>query len=128
MNRNNVMKVVQKRFLRSSLRRSFRVILFLLLDLIILWTFHIYLIIKSFLISLYTDYDFYNNIVHSYGISNFTYLFKDPKFGKSLINTFLFVAGVVPISIIISLAIALLINRDRKSTRLNSSHLAISYA
>jgi len=108
------MKVGEKMFLQPTWRGTFRAILYLLPALIILGTFNIYPIIKSFLISLYTDYDFYNNIVHSYGISNFTYLFKDPKFGKSLINTFLFVAGVVPISIIISLAIALLINSVSK--------------
>lgn len=99
---------------RPTGRSTFKAFLYLLPALLILVTFNIYPIIKSFLISLYTDYDFYNDIVHQYGFGNFIALFKDPKFATSLLNTFIFVAGVVPASIIISLGISLLLNSGIK--------------
>src|SRR5690625_6584645 len=107
MNRNNVMKVGEKMFLQPTWRGTFRAILYVLPALIILGTFNIYPIIKSVLISLYTDDDFYNNIVHSYEISNFTYLFKNHKFVKFSINIFFFVFVVVGIFIIFFLFVIL---------------------
>lgn len=92
-------------------RNTCKAYLFLLPALIILFTFNIYPIIKSFLMSFYTDYDFYQNIVYQLGFDNFVYLFQDQNFRKALLNTTLYVLGVVPISIILSLSIALLVNQ-----------------
>lgn len=82
--------------------------------MLILLVFNIYPIIKSFLISFYTDYDYFNNIVYEYGIDNFIAIVQDPNFITALKNTGIFVIGVVPVSIVLSLTIALLLNNKIK--------------
>lgn len=86
--------------------------------LIILGIFSLYPIIKSFIMSFYADYDFFNDVVHAYGFDNFVYIFQDDDFYDSLWNTLLFVVGVVPASIIISLIIAVFLNSKIKFGKL----------
>ncbi|SER56886.1 multiple sugar transport system permease protein [Gracilibacillus ureilyticus] len=93
---------------------TLKAFLYLLPALLILIVFNIYPIIKSFLMSFYTEYDFYNDIVYKYGLSNFSDILNDPNFIKAVINTTVFVIGVVPISIITSLAIAVMLNSKVK--------------
>ncbi len=61
--------------------------------------------------SFYTKYDFFKDIVSQYGIDNFKFIFADPDFHLAVKNTLIFVVGVVPLTVIISLVIALLLNR-----------------
>ncbi|TYS17820.1 sugar ABC transporter permease [Rossellomorea vietnamensis] len=99
---------------RPTLLATLKALLYLLPALIILGVFNIYPIIKSFLMSFYTDYDYFNDIVNAYGLDNFIYIFTDPEFWLSMKNTIIFVIGVVPLSIIISLGIAILLNSKIK--------------
>ncbi|MGF2618091.1 sugar ABC transporter permease [Rossellomorea vietnamensis] len=99
---------------KPTLLATLKALLYLLPALIILGVFNIYPIIKSFLMSFYTDYDYFNDIVNEYGFDNFTYIFSDPEFWQSMKNTIIFVLGVVPLSIIISLGIAILLNSKIK--------------
>ncbi|WP_113928400.1 sugar ABC transporter permease [Bacillus sp. P14.5] len=99
---------------KPTLLATLKALLYLLPALIILGVFNIYPIIKSFLMSFYTDYDYFNDIVNEYGFDNFTYIFSDPEFWQSMKNTIIFVVGVVPLSIIISLGIAILLNSKIK--------------
>ncbi|QDP41910.1 carbohydrate ABC transporter permease [Radiobacillus deserti] len=99
---------------KPTLTSTVKALLYLLPALIILGVFNIYPIIKSFLMSLYTDYDYFNDVVNEYGFDNFVYIFQDPEFWLSMKNTIIFVIGVVPISIAISLAIAILLNAKIK--------------
>lgn len=78
--------------------------------LLIIGVFVIYPMFTSFLMSFYADYDYFNDIVHRYGFDNFLFLFNDPIFHQALKNTFIFVLGVVPFSIMLSLWIALMLN------------------
>ena len=93
-----------------KLKDTTKAALYLFPALLIVGTFVIYPMIKSFLMSFYADYDFFNDVVHRYGFDNFVYLWNDTVFHKALKNTFVFVLGVVPISIILSLWIALMLN------------------
>lgn len=99
--------MIQKPTLKSSLKAY----LYLLPALVILVIFNIYPIYKSFAMSFYTDYNFFQNIVNAYGFDNFVKIFNDPNFYLAVRNTFIFVIGVVPVSIVLSLAIALLLNQ-----------------
>lgn len=45
------------------------------------------------------------------GLDNFRVVFRDPLFYKSLVNTTVMVAGIVPLTMVISLGLALLTNR-----------------
>ena len=99
--------MIQKPTLKSSLKAY----LYLLPALVILVIFNIYPIYKSFAMSFYTDYNFFQNIVNAYGFDNFVKIFNDSNFYLAVRNTFIFVIGVVPVSIVLSLAIAFLLNQ-----------------
>ena len=96
---------------KPTMGKTLKALLYLAPALLIIGTFNIYPIIKSFLMSFYTDYDYFKDIVYERGIDNYTYIFSDPDFWLSMKNTLIFVIGVVPASIVISLGIALLLNQ-----------------
>ncbi len=85
--------------------------LYILPMMLIIFTFNLYPIVKSFAMSFYTDYNFYDDVVLAYGFGNFTTILQDSDFYLAIKNTFIFVLGVVPISIALSLGIALLLNQ-----------------
>lgn len=93
-----------------KLKDTAKAFLYLFPALLIIGVFVIYPMIKSFLMSFYADYDFFNDVVYRYGFDNFIYLWNDQFFHQALKNTFIFVLGVVPISILLSLWIALMLN------------------
>jgi multiple sugar transport system permease protein len=51
------------------------------------------------------------------GLENFSKLFKDPLFVKSLVNTLIFSAGVVPLNLIFSLMLALYLGGGKTGTK-----------
>ncbi|MCM3766805.1 carbohydrate ABC transporter permease [Neobacillus niacini] len=99
---------------KPTLNKTLKAVLYLLPALVIIVTFSIYPIVKSFFMSFYTDYDYFKDLVYARGLDNYKVIFEDPEFWKSLGNTLLFVVGVVPLSIIISLVIATLLNQKIK--------------
>src|SRR5699024_2991349 len=100
--------------LRPTWRSTVKAFIYLLPALIILITFNIYPMIKLLLMSFYTEYEFFSETVSSYGLANFTDIFKDPNFKKAFINTGIYILGVVPVSLMLSLGIALLLNTKIK--------------
>jgi multiple sugar transport system permease protein len=62
----------------------------------------------------YTDFDYLSGAVYERGFDNFQYVLNDLDFYLALKNTFYFVLGAVPLSIIISLGFALLLNSNIK--------------
>ncbi|WP_080145396.1 carbohydrate ABC transporter permease [Marinilactibacillus piezotolerans] len=99
--------MMEKPTLKSSLKSLFYIAPMLL----IVGTFNLYPIVQSFLMSLYQDYNIFTGEVGGYGFSNFVEILQDPKFILAIRNTFIFVLGVVPISIVISLTIAVLLTK-----------------
>lgn len=96
---------------KPTIKSTLKALLYLLPMLVISITFSIYPIIKSFIMSFYTKYDFFTDVVSKYGIDNFKFLFSDPDFHIAIKNTLIFVVGVVPLTVVLSLVIALLLNR-----------------
>lgn len=86
-------------------------LLYLLPALTLIGIFNIYPIFKSLAMSFYEDYNIFTGEVGEYGLANFVEIFNDPSFFTAIGNTFLFVLGVVPLSIVLSLVIAVLLNR-----------------
>lgn len=91
--------------------------LWLLPSIVLFGLFTFYPFIKTAYMSLF--------IVNSMGIKkqfvgleNYFYIFADPKFIKSIFNTFVYVLISVPISKVIGLFLALLANRKRKTSRI----------
>jgi multiple sugar transport system permease protein len=64
--------------------------------------------------SFYTKYKFSTDTVLSYGVGNYAYLLRDSVFHKALSNTFLYVLFVVPISVSVSLVLAVMLNTKIK--------------
>ncbi|SEI62542.1 multiple sugar transport system permease protein [Bhargavaea ginsengi] len=94
-----------------TLKSTMKAWLYILPMMLIIFTFNLYPIVKSFAMSFYTDYNFYDDVVLAYGLGNFTTILQDSDFYLAIKNTFIFVLGVVPISIALSLGIALLLNQ-----------------
>lgn len=85
-------------------------LLYIFPAMIILTVFKIYPIIKSFAMAFYTDFDYLSGEVFQRGFDNFQYVLTDPDFYLALKNTSFFVLGVVPLSIVVSLGFAILLN------------------
>jgi multiple sugar transport system permease protein len=85
-------------------------LLYVLPALIVVAVFTIYPLLRAFLMSFYTKYKFSTDTVLAYGIDNFTYILSDSVFQKALRNTFIYVLFVVPISVGLSLVLAVLLN------------------
>lgn len=94
--------------------KELKALLYLLPALLIITIFQIYPILKSLAMSFYTDFDYLTDEVYKRGLDNFKYVLTDPDFYLALKNTFIFVLGAVPLSIIVSLGFALLLNSNIK--------------
>jgi len=98
---------------RSTWRRfwsdSALAYLFLLPSLLVIGTFSLYPVIKAFFLSLY-DANMVGTVVEFAGLANYRELFRDPVFWQSVKNTMIFVAGTVPLEILIALSIAMALN------------------
>ncbi|MBT9258596.1 MAG: sugar ABC transporter permease [Clostridiales bacterium] len=91
--------------------RELKALFYLAPALLVLGVFTVYPIVASFLLSLYADYDYFHDVVYRYGLDNYVYLYHDPDFRLALRNTLIFVMGVVPTSLFLSLGIALLLEK-----------------
>ncbi len=89
-----------------KLKNSIKALIYLLPSLVIIGIFQIYPIFKALAMSFYTKYNYFKHIVFEYGFDNYINLFNDEKFILALKNTIIFVIGVVPISLILSISIA----------------------
>lgn len=95
---------------KATWKSTLTALLYLTPALIFIGIFTIYPIFKSIDMSFYTDFNIFQNVVNERGIDNYVEIANDPKFYEALQNTFIYVIGVVPTSIIISLFIAVLLN------------------
>lgn len=96
---------------KASFKSTFKALLYLAPMLAIIFTFNIYPIFRSFMMSFYAEYNFFQNIVGRYGLDNFQEIMADDQFWLAIRNTFIFVLGVVPTSIVISLSVAIMLNK-----------------
>lgn len=95
---------------KPTLKSTLRAWAYIAPMMAIIGVFNIYPILKSLAMSFYSDYNFYQDVVYAYGWDNFIQIFNDPNFFLAIKNTFIFVLGVVPLSIMLSLGIALLLH------------------
>ena len=95
-------------------KKSFKGYLYLLPSIIIMICFTLYPLVRAIIMSFLGDYSIINDGYTSIGFENYQALFSDPDFGKSLMNTAIYVICVVPASIILSLLFAVLINSCKK--------------
>ncbi|MBO0575914.1 sugar ABC transporter permease [Clostridium botulinum] len=98
----------------KNLKSFVKGIMYIAPAFVLLLIFNIYPIIKSFDMSFYTRYNYYKDIVYARGLHNFYYIFSDKEFLIAMKNTFIYVLYAMPISIILSLIIAILLNLNIK--------------
>jgi multiple sugar transport system permease protein len=80
---------------------------------IVILVFRVVPILAAFGVSFY--YVMMGKIVGFAGLTQYGMLFRDPEFWNSLVNTTYFVIGTVPVSIFLSLFIAILLNQKIKA-------------
>jgi multiple sugar transport system permease protein len=85
--------------------------LLLLPTLLVLGTFNFYPVVKAFLISLHDWPTITFDPPRFIGLDNYRELLRDEAFWKAVKNTFVYVLGTVPTTVILALGIALLLNR-----------------
>ena len=98
------------RFLKFLLR--YKAWLYLLPALLVLTVFQIYPIFKSFMMGFYIKFDYLNDIVYEWGLDNFIYLFHDADFILAIKNTLILAFVAAPLSILVSLIFAVLLDSD----------------
>lgn len=94
---------------KATGKSTMQAFLYLLPMLFFISIFTVYPIIKSIIMSFYDNYNLFTGTIDGYSLSNYQRLVNDPNFYVAMKNTFIYVLGVVPLSITISLAIALML-------------------
>jgi len=96
--------------LKPTWKSTLKAGLYLFPALALLSIFNIYPMIRALTVAFHTDYNFPRREVYARGLDNFAFLYNDERFHSALENTMTFVLGVVPLTIAISLLIAILLN------------------
>ena len=102
---------------KTTIKQNFLGYLYLLPTLVITLIFVVYPLIMSFRMGFYEKYNYYTDEGTGFGLSTFQFVLSDPNFQKALLNTFLIVVIAVPVSMVIALAIALLLNSGIKASK-----------
>lgn len=95
---------------KATLKSTLTSLLYLAPALVFIGIFTIYPIFKSIDMSFYTDFNIFTGEIKARGLENYQELLTDPEFFKALKNTAIYVIGVVPTSIVISVFVAVLLN------------------
>ncbi|SFB00027.1 carbohydrate ABC transporter permease [Clostridium frigidicarnis] len=98
----------------KNIKSFIRGIVYISPVLIILIIFSVYPIIKTIDMSFYNKYNYIKDIVFQRGLNNYKYIFNDTEFFIALKNTVIYVLWVMPLSISISLLIAVFLNSKIK--------------
>src|SRR5699024_12637246 len=93
-------------------RRKCTHYLFLVSGCTILWAFIFYLMLRAIWLSL-TDYNMIQDAEFIW-FDNYAKLFQDDLFWKTLLNTVIYLVGVVPALVIIPIFLAVLVNQKLK--------------
>ena len=85
--------------------------------ILIFGLFWLFPVVYSLIIG-FTDYRLLSNTFNWVGLQNYIRIFEDKTFLSSLKNTFIFVGGTIPVTTVLALGMALLVNRRFKGRAL----------
>lgn len=111
--------ILSVKLLKSRLRRkddSISAFLFLTPTLIIFLTFILFPVIFSFYLSFH-EWNMFNNEATFVGLQNYKKMFESEEFWSVLKNTAFFTFGTVPLNMILSLLIAISLNKHIKGKK-----------
>ena len=94
----------------GNTRRSAKAYLYLLPAFAVLAVFVVYPILMTLRMGFYQSYVYLTDTGTGFGLNSFRYVLQDPAFGLAVRNTMFIVLVGVPITIVLSLGAALLIN------------------
>ncbi len=94
-----------------------KALLYMLPALIIIAVFVIFPMIHTVRMSLYEDFNIYDKTGTGFGLESYAKVLKDKNFHQAVKNTFVYAIVTVPLSIIISLAIAIMLNSGIKGSK-----------
>lgn len=101
--------------------------LYLLPAFLVITVFVIYPMIRSVYMSFFTDFNIFKQTGSGFGLESYIKVLSDSKFTQSVVNTFTYTLFTVPISIIISLFIAILLNTKIKGWKIFQNAFFIPY-
>lgn len=109
--------------LKLSLRKlnGFKAWIYLFPALSILGIFQIYPVLKSFMMGFYTKFDYLTDTVYEWGLANFANLLSDSDFILAIKHTCQLVVFAAPLSILVSLLFAVLLNSNIKCRKVFQS-------
>lgn len=94
-----------------------KAMLYLAPALIIIAIFVIFPMIHTVRMSLYEEFNIFSKTGSGFGISSYKKVLADPLFHKAIKNTFIYAIVTVPVSIVLSLFIAILLNSGIKGAK-----------
>jgi len=97
---------------KPTWKSTIKALLYLAPLLIITVIFTVWPLINAFLMSAYTQYNYFTNHVSAIGWGNFITLWQDPTFHLACRNTLLLTLVVMPLTVVLSLFIAYGLNRN----------------
>jgi len=106
---------------------SLKAYLYLLPAFIVIAVFVIYPMIRSVYMSFFTEYNVFKHTGSGFGLKSYIKVLQDSKFLLSAKNTFNYTIITVPVSVAISLFIAVLLNSKIKGWRIFQSLYFIPY-
>lgn len=110
--------------LKYSAEKNNKAWLYLAPAFIAILVFSVYPLIRTFVMSMQNN----NILAPSFiGFSNFPIVLKDPLFKRAMINTLIYAVTVVPLSIIIAMLIALVLNTNIKGGKFFETLFFIPY-
>lgn len=80
--------------------------------------FTLYPVVNVFLLSFKADYTYLNGTYAGWSLENYQSVLSDPKFTQAIRNTLLYVLAVVPVSTVLAVVIAWLLNRRLRGSAL----------
>ena len=104
-----------KNKLLKSVWREGKCWLYLLPALAVVAVFLVYPMIKTGRMAFYTKYNYIRDIGSGFGLKAFNYVLSDARFRQALINTLIILLVGLPVSMVLALGIALLINGRKKT-------------
>ena len=101
----------------SKRKVTIQAFFYLLPALAVIFGFVIFPLVRSFYMSFFTDYNIFKHTGSGFGLINYVEVMKDDLFILAVKNTALYTAVVVPVSIAISLFIAVLLNNKMRGMK-----------
>jgi len=99
---------------KPTLKSTLKALLYVAPMLLITLVFTVWPLIDAFLMSSYTKYNYFTNQVGAVGWANFGFLWHDANFHLAVRNTLILVLFVMPITVALSLLIAISLNRIQR--------------